>query len=838
MQNRQAHAKEILNGAMLGDHEFQFLADLSRSVIVFLWHNPAPVKQGYEVARVVEPQTAPADRNPTIFIINNSCQDHFDAFMPVDYASLWSGGDQQNIARLKEKELYLQGDIIPASRRKNDCCLDSIRKFAQAADPSWQPFNQSNREIRKCLYAKVMDTDPVFFTQLSGQGLSSVWAGLNAFCLQFAMYLGVVDSQDYFCELKRSNSDSSIEENQEATVESSHHKPKIENIPEILQGANMLVVSNRGPVTEEGELRIAPGGLATALQGALRATAECEAGDHSVSWISYSGKTDGHSYHRTEYLPGENEHLTHPVKNPNPFRVVQFDLPSDVYSGFYNGVANDLFWPAFHGGQLFAAASITDEQWKQYETANNAYADVTVCRLEPGRPNVVWVQDYQLLLVPGMIRDKNHESAERSNREETRIGYFHHIPWADPSTLIKTLGTLEATKAPETQETKTEKKPKEFDLKLGRQRAGQIVESLLKCNLVGFQVQRDCDNFMQLVRNLSRKIGPAEGALDLPADAVNEVDGTIKLAEGRTVRVAPYPVSIKWKDSSDTGEKAADPFQIRQKLAEDLLSAGKIDLSTRQVLGRPESIFVYGIERFDYTKGLEERIEAIGNYLKYLDENNPQPGNPVVFVMTLSDTRGNIPAYKIYQHRVRNKILALNEKYREKFGFTPIIETGPVTDPDRKGDWMVNADVFLMNALKDGMNLTFQEVLAHKKFTRVKTETPDSITRRAHMLTSPTRAQHMPVVPIISSEAGIGTLDEVKMHCLMLDNPGDQAQLTERLKNAINRSAILKKDNPEGNAARACQAFENATLQHYFSHNDVDTWAALYLQDLCRAPFR
>jgi trehalose-6-phosphate synthase len=145
------------------------------------------------------------------------------------------------------------------------------------------------------------------------------------------------------------------------------------------------------------------------------------------------------------------------VKNPNPFRAVQFDIPSDVYSGFYDGVANDLLWPALHGDPVAnSAAPVTDEQWKQYETANSAYADVAVSRLKPGRPNVVWIHDYQLLLAPGMIRDKSLKNTEASIREDTRIGYFQHIPSAEPFSLIKRLGTVETGKTPEAEEIRPE----------------------------------------------------------------------------------------------------------------------------------------------------------------------------------------------------------------------------------------------------------------------------------------------------------------------------------------------------------------------------------------------
>jgi hypothetical protein len=326
--------------------------------------------------------------------------------------------------------------------------------------------------------------------------------------------------------------------------------------------------------------------------------------------------------------------------------------------------------------------------------------------------------------------------------------------------------------------------------------------------------------------------------LDLPPNAINEAEGTIKLAGGRTVRIASYPINIKWDDSRNLGEKAEYTFKIREKLADNLLSAGKIDASTREVLCSPKSIFVYGIERFDYTKGIQERVNAFEKYLEHLGEDKSRLDNPVVFVMTLAETRGNIAAYKNYQDSVRNKITQLNEKYREKLGYTPIIETGALTDPEIKRDWMVNADVFLMNALKDGMNLTLQEVLANTRFSLLETDKPDSITRKAQAKTPEKlnfkQVKHTPVVPIISQEAGVGTLDPIIEHCLTVSDPKDECQLSEILKKAIGRSAMLKTDSPIGNVACSDQAYKNAALQHFFRNNDVGAWAAAYLKDLRR----
>jgi hypothetical protein len=165
MQNRQAHADAILGGDMLGSYEFAALAELSRSALVFLSDRG---DGKHQVVTVVEPPIPHENRNPPIFITNDSGHTHFDAFMPADYFNHWADAGPPRLSELKDR--ILRGRIIPASGQNNDCCLDSIRKFAQAVDTNWQPFDRDNAQIRQYLYTAVLNTDPCFFdSTLQGQ---------------------------------------------------------------------------------------------------------------------------------------------------------------------------------------------------------------------------------------------------------------------------------------------------------------------------------------------------------------------------------------------------------------------------------------------------------------------------------------------------------------------------------------------------------------------------------------------------------------------------------------------------------------------------------------------
>ncbi|MDQ3772957.1 MAG: bifunctional alpha,alpha-trehalose-phosphate synthase (UDP-forming)/trehalose-phosphatase [Pseudomonadota bacterium] len=97
-------------------------------------------------------------------------------------------------------------------------------------------------------------------------------------------------------------------------------------------------------------------------------------------------------------------------------RYLAVAIAQDEYDGYYAGMANGTLWPLFH---YFPAYMRYDERdWIAYVRVNQRFTDTILSMAQPG--DLVWVHDYQLMLVPGMLR---HASPE------LRIAYFHHIPF-------------------------------------------------------------------------------------------------------------------------------------------------------------------------------------------------------------------------------------------------------------------------------------------------------------------------------------------------------------------------------------------------------------------------
>jgi trehalose 6-phosphate synthase/phosphatase len=172
--------------------------------------------------------------------------------------------------------------------------------------------------------------------------------------------------------------------------------------------ARLLIVSNRLPVTvrvEGGEPTVerSMGGLATGLDG-----------PHARSggtWIGWPGDLTG--------LDGPA--LREVERRLSDARLAPVALTPDEVARYYEGYANSVLWPLLH----YAVARLPPvvEDFDAYEAVNAKFAEAAAARYRPG--DVIWVHDYQLLLVPQMLRER---------LPDARIGFFLHVPF--PSSEI------------------------------------------------------------------------------------------------------------------------------------------------------------------------------------------------------------------------------------------------------------------------------------------------------------------------------------------------------------------------------------------------------------------
>jgi trehalose 6-phosphate synthase len=240
--------------------------------------------------------------------------------------------------------------------------------------------------------------------------------------------------------------------------------------------STMIVVSNRLPVdateNEDGSIawRLAPGGLVTALEPFMR--------EHASTWVGWAGISD----------------LVLDPFDRDGVKLVSVTLSENDLELFYEGFSNDTLWPLYH--DVIEAPSYHRTWWEVYRSVNQRFADVVAAEAAEGA--TVWIHDYQLQLVPQMLR---------AARPDLTIGFFLHIPFPAYGLFSQ----------------------------LPWRR--QIIEGLLGADLVGFQRHQDADNFTRIVRRIM---------------GLKVADGRITVAspgeENRLVVARNFPISISYTD--------------------------------------------------------------------------------------------------------------------------------------------------------------------------------------------------------------------------------------------------------------------------------------------------
>ncbi|KAJ1961707.1 Trehalose-6-P synthase/phosphatase complex synthase subunit [Dispira parvispora] len=174
--------------------------------------------------------------------------------------------------------------------------------------------------------------------------------------------------------------------------------------------SRLIIVSNRLPVTikksgSEWSFSMSSGGLVSALDGLAK--------QMTFTWIGWPG---------VDFPEDDRRIIRSRLQERNCMPVF---LSNDLAEMHYNGFSNSILWPLFHyhPGEI----SFDEEVWQAYQKANSLFADVLCDIIQDG--DLVWVQDYHLMLLPKMLRERM--GPEKKN---VKIGWFLHTPF--PSSEI------------------------------------------------------------------------------------------------------------------------------------------------------------------------------------------------------------------------------------------------------------------------------------------------------------------------------------------------------------------------------------------------------------------
>jgi trehalose 6-phosphate synthase len=206
----------------------------------------------------------------------------------------------------------------------------------------------------------------------------------------------------------------------------------------------------------------------------------------------------------------------------------------------------------------------------------------------------------------------------------------------------------------------------------------EIISGLLGSSIVGFHTQQHCNNFIDSVDLFM------ESRIDRERHAI--VQGQ------RSTLIRPYPISIEW------------PVHWLK----DLPSVAECRASVRKELGLPDDALLgVGIDRLDYTKGIEERLSAVDELLA----RHPEFRGKFTFVQLGAPSRTKIPRYQELNERIEALTTEINAKWSSG-SYRPIVLLRAHHEPPTVFRYLRAAELCYVSSLHDGMNLVAKEYVA------------------------------------------------------------------------------------------------------------------------------
>ncbi|MEE6281484.1 alpha,alpha-trehalose-phosphate synthase (UDP-forming) [Georgenia sunbinii] len=274
----------------------------------------------------------------------------------------------------------------------------------------------------------------------------------------------------------------------------------------------VVVVANRLPVdlveNSDGTTSWtrSPGGLVTAMAPVMQ--------QQGGAWVGWSGSPDA----------------AHEPFDADGIRLWPVPLSATEVSNYYEGFSNGTLWPLYH--DVIVPPEFHRAWWNSYVAVNRRFAAAAAEAVAPG--GTVWVHDYQLQLVPAVLR---------LLRPDVKIGFFNHIPFP----------------------------PVEIFSQLPWRR--QVLDGLLGADLVGFQRASDASNFLRAVRRIANVTTKGREVLI----------GARWSRPERRVRAGVFPISIDSRafDELATRESVQRrAVEIREELGDPhvlLLGVDRLD---------------------------------------------------------------------------------------------------------------------------------------------------------------------------------------------------------------------------------------------------------------------
>ena len=231
----------------------------------------------------------------------------------------------------------------------------------------------------------------------------------------------------------------------------------------------------------------------------------------------------------------------------------------------------------------------------------------------------------------------------------------------------------------------------------------ELLDGLLGSSILGFHTQFHCNNFVDTVDRI------LEARVDRETFSVSY--------RGAPTAVKRYPISIEWPPAPALVAKSVEQSRLDVRL--------RHNLPATHALGA-------GIDRLDYTKGIEERLRAVERLL----DMHPEWVGKFTFVQIAAPTRATIEEYQHYESRVRAIVTRINARFAHA-AIPPVIFKAAHHEPTEVYEYYRASDLCFVSSLHDGMNLVAKEFVASRddergvlilsQFTGAARELPEAI---------------------------------------------------------------------------------------------------------------
>ena len=403
-----------------------------------------------------------------------------------------------------------------------------------------------------------------------------------------------------------------------------------EHVRQELSGKNLYVVSNREPymhIRSGGKIEciVPAGGLVTALDPIMRAC--------SGVWIAHgSGDADVE-------VTDKNGKLEVPPDEPQ-YNLKRVWLTKEEEEGYYYGFSNEGIWPLCHNTHTRPIFRLED--WIHYQMVNEKFAKSLLDEIENEENPLILIQDYHFALLPFLIKSK---------RPDARVAIFWHIPWPNPEAF----GIC----------------PWKREILLG----------LLAADLMSFQIQYHCNNFLDTIdRFIESKI--------------NWEQFSVERNEHITL-VKPFPISV------------AFPVILGHEGSVETLDV--LRSMIMKELGLSIQYLGVGVDRIDYTKGIIERFKGVERFF----EKHPEYIEKFSFVQLGAPSRTHIKRYLDLLAEVEETASKIKWRFQTK-KWKPIIYLEAHHSHEKINRFYKAADICMVTSLHDGMNLVAKEFVASR----------------------------------------------------------------------------------------------------------------------------